>query len=138
MGCSYSVRKSEPLEVEYDGGIIRGHAYSVLDVREFKHLRFLKIRNPWGKKEWTGPWADFGPEWERLRENYPDAPDWMVNYRCNKNKPIKKFIPSTPRIKWSTVGAIAPIKKQIIRHLEKTNYPTPGEKNLFKKLIGQL
>ena len=90
MGCSYSVRKSEPLEVEYDGGIIRGHAYSVLDVREFKHLRFLKIRNPWGKKEWTGPWADFGPEWERLRENYPDAPDWMVNYR-SKKKLLKNY-----------------------------------------------
>ncbi len=90
MGCSYSVRKSEPLEVEYDGGIIRGHAYSILDVREFKHLRFLKIRNPWGKKEWTGPWADFGPEWERLRENYPDAPDWMVNYR-SKKKLLKKY-----------------------------------------------
>ena len=90
MGCSYSVRKSEPLEVEYDGGIIRGHAYSILDVREFKHLRFLKIRNPWGKKEWTGPWADFGPEWERLRENYPDAPDWMVNYR-SKKKLLKNY-----------------------------------------------
>ena len=85
MGCSYSVRRGEPREVEYDGGIIRGHAYSMLDVREFKHLRFLKIRNPWGKKEWTGRWADFGPEWENLRENYSDAPDWMVNYRSDND-----------------------------------------------------
>ena len=41
----------------------------------------MKIRNPWGMKEWTGPWADFGPEWEHLRETFPDAPDWMVNYK---------------------------------------------------------
>jgi len=36
MGCSYSVRRGEAREVEFDGGIIRGHAYSILDVREFK------------------------------------------------------------------------------------------------------
>lgn len=85
IGCSYSVRRGEPREVEFDGGIIRGHAYSVLEVREFKQLRFLKIRNPWGKKGWTGAWADFGPEWDNVRETYPDAPDWMVNYRCEND-----------------------------------------------------
>jgi len=85
LGCSYSVRKGEPREVEYDGGIIRGHAYSILDVKEFKHLRFMKIRNPWGKKEWTGAWADYGPEWENLRRDYPDAPDWMVTYKADND-----------------------------------------------------
>jgi hypothetical protein len=85
LGCSYSVRRGEPREVEYDGGIIRGHAYAITDVREFKHLRFMRIRNPWGKKEWTGCWADFGPEWENVQRDYPDAPDWMLNYRSEND-----------------------------------------------------
>ncbi len=45
-----------------DDGIIGGHAYSLISVVEFKHegelVRLLKMRNPWGKGEWTGDWSD--------------------------------------------------------------------------------
>ncbi|KAI9327934.1 hypothetical protein DFJ73DRAFT_904577 [Zopfochytrium polystomum] len=48
--------------------IIAGHEYGVLKAVEVKGRRFLKIRNPWGKAEWTGPWADGSSEW---------TPEWM-------------------------------------------------------------
>eukprot|EP00960_Hanusia_phi_P041268 754920-Hanusia_phi.AAC.3 len=79
-GCSFSINKGEARYQESDGGILKGHAYSIIDLKEYRDLRFLQVRNPWGRKEWTGRWADFAPEWERLREKYPDAPDWMLNY----------------------------------------------------------
>lgn len=49
-------------------GISEGHAYSIMDAKEIKGQRLLKLRNPWGKKEWTGRWSDGSPEW---------TPEWM-------------------------------------------------------------
>jgi len=51
----------------------------------FEHL--VKIRNPWGKKEWNGRWSDGSPEWDmvedgekrRLKyENKNDGGFWML------------------------------------------------------------
>ena len=46
-----------------DNGIVKGHAYSILDVRELDDHRIMKMRNPWGKFEWTGRWGDKSAEW---------------------------------------------------------------------------
>ena len=46
-------------EVARPDGILTGHAYSVLDVRQTRAGdKLIKIRNPWGKKEWTGRFSD--------------------------------------------------------------------------------
>ena len=73
-------------------GLVGHHAYSILDVREFKispntnswtmnsrseignvsgfgndgYLRLLKIRNPHGKGEWNGDWSDKSQKWQTL------------------------------------------------------------------------
>jgi len=44
-------------------GIRINHAYTVLAAVEFRGKRFIKIRNPWGKSEWTGRWSDGSKEW---------------------------------------------------------------------------
>ncbi|ETI28385.1 hypothetical protein G647_00834 [Cladophialophora carrionii CBS 160.54] len=49
-------------------GISEGHAYSIMDAKEVNGERLLKLRNPWGKKEWTGKWSDGSSEW---------TPEWM-------------------------------------------------------------
>ncbi|KAK2806710.1 hypothetical protein FQN50_005704 [Emmonsiellopsis sp. PD_5] len=49
-------------------GVVTSHAYSVMDAREIKGKRMLRLRNPWGQKEWTGPWSDGSAEW---------TPEWM-------------------------------------------------------------
>ena len=46
-----------------------GHAYSLISAKEFemkngKTVRLCLIRNPWGKKEWTGDWGDNSPLWD--------------------------------------------------------------------------
>lgn len=87
MGCGTSTSQV---------GIIGGHAYSVLDVKEIKNVRFdffkdkifsgvmgnvsgftefdgtvrlLRIRNPHGKSEWKGEFSDNSPIWEKLLQN---------------------------------------------------------------------
>jgi len=42
--------------------IVLGHAYSLLAVNEFEHkgktVKLVKLRNPWGYREWKGAWSD--------------------------------------------------------------------------------
>ena len=53
-------------------GIVPGHAYAVLQVRETSGgLKLLQLRNPWGKDgmEWNGDYSDHSPLWtDELRE----------------------------------------------------------------------
>ncbi|KAL1801521.1 hypothetical protein ACET3X_001863 [Alternaria dauci] len=58
MGGIYGARK----------GIQEKHAYSIMEAREIDGQRLLKLRNPWGRTEWTGSWSDGSEEW---------TPEWM-------------------------------------------------------------
>ncbi|GLD97300.1 hypothetical protein PINS_up005984 [Pythium insidiosum] len=49
--------------VEDVKGILTGHAYSVLKAVEANGVRLVQVRNPWGRKEWTGAWSDGSPQW---------------------------------------------------------------------------
>lgn len=38
-------------------GLVPGHAYAVLDVRECLGKRFCLVKNPWARKSWKGPYS---------------------------------------------------------------------------------
>ena len=66
FGCSVGAIDTSRNEQDDDvdvQGLITNHAYSVLRAVECKGKRFVVIRNPWGKTEWTGPWSDGSKEW---------------------------------------------------------------------------
>lgn len=51
-----------------DKGIIENHSYTVLDAREVDlgnghSERLVKLRNPWGHKEWKGAWSNGSSNW---------------------------------------------------------------------------
>jgi hypothetical protein len=55
MGTCYAVPRGQKKEVEFDGGIIAGHAYAVVDVKEHTlrnndTLKFLRVRSAPGFK----------------------------------------------------------------------------------------
>ncbi|CAD7938164.1 unnamed protein product [Amoebophrya sp. A25] len=73
-------------------GLVSGHAYSILDAREFKEssrtgpctLRLVKIRNPWGGGEWKGDWGDSSSKWDdfpevkkKIHSDKNDGAFWM-------------------------------------------------------------
>lgn len=39
-----------------------------------KDVKLLRLRNPWGKVEWTGAWADGSDE---IVENLEKLNDWV-------------------------------------------------------------
>ena len=40
-----------------------------MELKNGKFERLVKIRNPWGKKEWNGRWSDGSPEWDMVQDS---------------------------------------------------------------------
>lgn len=76
VSCSISSEAGQR-EARMDCGLVKGHAYGVTALRKViikegffrdKKLRMIRIRNPWGGKEWNGPWSDGSSEWKNVPE----------------------------------------------------------------------
>ncbi|KAG8932277.1 hypothetical protein FRC01_014808 [Tulasnella sp. 417] len=80
------------LEGDEHEGLIPGHAYSIIKAIDFESEnppgsdkpthkgKYLRIRNPWGRKEWSGPWSDGSEQWnepwaDQLRKKLGDGDD---------------------------------------------------------------
>jgi hypothetical protein len=73
MGCSIDGQGVES-DVVVNGemtGLLARHAYSLIDVLEIKNPkatkgrnRLIRLRNPWGQREWQGKWSDKSAEME--------------------------------------------------------------------------
>ena len=48
-------------------GLISSHSFSIIDAKEAeingKQIRLVKVRNPWGYKNWKGDWCDDSSLW---------------------------------------------------------------------------
>ena len=49
-------------------GIAEQHSYSIMEARQVDNHRLLLLRNPWGRREWRGPWSDGSEQW---------TPEWI-------------------------------------------------------------
>lgn len=46
-------------------GIVQGHAYALIDVKQVDNVQLVQLRNPWGQFEWNGDYSDKSPLWTR-------------------------------------------------------------------------
>ena len=71
MGCSIDAEGVES-DVIWNGeatGLLARHAYAIIDALQIsdpkarkKRHRLIRLRNPWGQREWLGKWSDGSPE----------------------------------------------------------------------------
>ncbi|TKS80584.1 Calpain-5 [Collichthys lucidus] len=78
ISCSIRATTAEDMEARLDCGLVKGHAYGVTDVRRVRlghgllayfksdKLNMIRMRNPWGQREWNGAWSDSSEEWQRV------------------------------------------------------------------------
>ncbi len=63
MGCMIN----SPTEESKTMNLVGHHMYSLLDIANepagIAGVRLVQLRNPWGSKEYNGPWCDGSPEW---------------------------------------------------------------------------
>ncbi|XP_043806864.1 calpain-type cysteine protease DEK1 isoform X2 [Manihot esculenta] len=69
-------------------GIVQGHAYSLLQVREVDGHKLVQIHNPWANEvEWNGPWSDSSPEWtDRMKHKLKDDPQMKSSREYKKQQ----------------------------------------------------
>ncbi|XP_056156637.1 calpain-5-like [Lampris incognitus] len=76
--CSIRPMAGETVESVLDCGLVRGHAYGITAVRKLRlgenppimngmsRLLMVRMRNPWGTTDWTGPWSQGSLQWQQL------------------------------------------------------------------------
>ncbi|EJD74438.1 calpain-5 [Loa loa] len=83
--AAIAAKNKEEIEETLECGLVKGHAYAVTAVRfielNTKNRSFLffttarrqmmiRLQNPWGEKEWNGPWSDGSKEWEQVTDEH--------------------------------------------------------------------
>ncbi|XP_071657642.1 calpain-1 catalytic subunit isoform X3 [Patagioenas fasciata] len=90
LGCSIDITSARDMEAVTFRQLVKGHAYSVTGARQVpfrgQTLPLVRVRNPWGEVEWTGPWSDSSAEWaavepalrQQLLVKMEDGEFWMA------------------------------------------------------------
>ena len=68
-----------------NNGLISNHAYTLMNLYELReeNLKLVKLRNPWGEKEFIGDWSDKSPKWTneiKKKVNFDEAKDDGIFY----------------------------------------------------------
>uniref|UniRef100_A0A8C6XSD7 Calpain 6 n=1 Tax=Naja naja TaxID=35670 RepID=A0A8C6XSD7_NAJNA len=81
ISCYIMPSSLSDFEVETDVGLVKGHAYSVTSILKMsvgqknlcsgksQKLFMIRLRNPWGNKEWKGAWSDESEEWKKVSKS---------------------------------------------------------------------
>ncbi|NXW82033.1 CAN5 protein, partial [Alopecoenas beccarii] len=81
ISCFITASSGSTSEAETKMGLVIGHAYSVTAIRKLRlgeslmfsfnaeKLFMIRLRNPWGKKEWNGAWSDNSEEWKKVSDS---------------------------------------------------------------------
>lgn len=71
---------------EESSGLSPGHAYTILQVKDYKQNKLVCLRNPWGNFEWKGDWGTHSTLWtdeikQIIKPNLTgDDGSWWISY----------------------------------------------------------
>ncbi|XP_076095147.1 uncharacterized protein LOC143065457 isoform X1 [Mytilus galloprovincialis] len=60
-----------PQKSDGQHGLVGGHAYSMNGTYQVGDNMLVRIRNPWGRQEWNGPWSDGSNEMSQYGGSIP-------------------------------------------------------------------
>ncbi|ROT73374.1 calpain T [Penaeus vannamei] len=80
MCCAITPHSHEEAEMRTNVGLVKGHAYGITAVRKInigdtglfsifkgaQKIRMVRLKNPWGEREWNGAFSDGSPEWSKV------------------------------------------------------------------------
>ncbi|XP_045132951.1 calpain-5-like isoform X5 [Portunus trituberculatus] len=80
MCCAITPHSHEEAEMRTNVGLVKGHAYGVTACRKInigdtglfsifkgaQKVRMVRLKNPWGEREWNGAFSDGSPEWAKV------------------------------------------------------------------------
>ncbi|XP_063288223.1 calpain-6 isoform X1 [Pelobates fuscus] len=81
ISCYIKPSSISDMETVTPMGLVKGHAYSVTKVKKVvlgektlcfgktSKLFMVRMRNPWGSREWRGAWSDESQEWKRVSKS---------------------------------------------------------------------
>ncbi|XP_053328617.1 calpain-6 [Spea bombifrons] len=85
ISCYIKPSSSSDMETVTLMGLVKGHAYSVIEIKKVplgqkplccgkrNKLFMVRMRNPWGSKEWRGAWSDGSEEWNSVSKSEREA-----------------------------------------------------------------
>ncbi len=87
MAAAIAIKDLNELEEHMGCGLVKGHSYAITAVKHLKlnnglsrrdtldeiltdpvKNKMIRLHNPWGEKEWNGPWSDGSEEWNLISE----------------------------------------------------------------------
>ncbi|XP_075057077.1 calpain-8-like [Mixophyes fleayi] len=82
-------------EIVVSTNVVKNHAYSLTGAEEVAYrggtVQIVRVRNPWGYKEWNGAWSDNAPEWNEIDPKVKAE----LNFKCDDGEtwmPISSFL----------------------------------------------
>lgn len=80
MCCAITPHTHEEAEMRTSVGLVKGHAYGITACRKInigdtglfsifkgaQKVRMVRMKNPWGEREWNGAFSDGSPEWSKV------------------------------------------------------------------------
>lgn len=80
MCCAITPHSHEEAEMRTNVGLVKGHAYGITACRKInigdtglfsifkgaQKVRMVRLKNPWGEREWNGAFSDGSPEWSKV------------------------------------------------------------------------
>ena len=63
--CASSGSGNDTVE-DSKGGIVQGHAYTLIGAHDVDGKKLVQLRNPWGQFEWKGEWSDGDAKWDEF------------------------------------------------------------------------
>ena len=110
-------------------GLVGNHEYSVVDAREVDDTCFVRLRNPWGRGEWSGAYSDKSPAWTpglKAALEYADENDgtfWMALEDFERYFETVSLVPLRPHAVREWVAADVPPGSTTVVEFE---VPSPG------------